>query len=209
MSIHVKDSGTIKEALEVYVNDEGTWKTALEVHVNQNGIWKKAFPTPGSQTYSTAGTYSFTVPGGIYSLSLDKMSGGGGGGPSGYHSGDCHSGVPGLAGSAYTTAQSFAVTPGETLTVIIGAGGIGGCCWAFQAPQRIGTSGGYSYVKRGSTILYDRAGGAARGGIYYSGSDFRTPGLTNGTGFGTGGSGGSCTGNGGNATDGGVVFSWS
>jgi hypothetical protein len=209
MSIYVKNSGTFKEALEIYVKDSGTWKTVLEVHTQQNGIWKKAFPVAGTQTYDTAGTYSFTVPGGIYSLSLDKMSGGGGGGPSGYHSGDCHSGVPGYAGSAYTTPQSFSVTPGETLTVIIGAGGAGGCCWAFQAPQRIGSPGGYTYVKRGATTLYERAGGPSRSGIYYSGSDFRTPGLTNGTGFGQGGSGGSCTGNGGDASDGGLVFSWS
>ena len=209
MSVSVKQSGTIKDPLEIYIKDDSTWKTVREIHVKYAGVWKQAYPPSGSQTYSTSGTYSFVVPQGIYSLSLDKMSGGGGGGPSGYHSGDCHSGVPGLAGEAYTTPQSFSVTPGETLTVIIGAGGTGGCCWAFQAPQRIGTAGGYSYVKRGATTLYDRAGGAARGGIFASGTDFRTPGLTNGTGFGTGGSGGSCTGNGGNATDGGVVFSWS
>lgn len=208
MRLSVKHSGTIKDPNELYVKDAGTWKTVTNLYVNDAGVWKQVFPPTGTQEYTTAGTYSFVVPQGVFSLSLDKMSGGGGGGPSGYHSGDCHSGVPGNAGIAYTTAQSFAVTPGETLTVIVGAGGIGGCCWAFQAPQRIGTNGATTEIKRGATVLYTRSGGGAGSGYYYSGSDFVTPGLTNGTGYGTGGSGGSCTGNGGNALDGGAKLSW-
>ena len=92
--------------------------------------------------------------------------------------------------------------------MVIGAGGIGGCCWAFQAPQRIGTNGAATEIKRGSTVLYTRSGGSRGVGYYYSGSDFVTPGLTNGTGYGTGGYGGSCTGNGGNALAGGAKLSW-
>lgn len=208
MTLYVNNSGTFIEPDEVFVKDGGSWRTIKQVHVNDNGTWRQIFPISGNQTYSTAGTFSFVVPQGVYTLSLDKMAGGGGGGPSGYHSGDCHSGLPGRAGIAYTTTQSFAVTPGETLTVIVGAGGIGGCCWAFQAPQRIGTAGGATQIKRGSTVLYERAGGASRSGYYYSGSDFVTPGETNGTGYGTGGSGGSCTGNGGDALSGGAELSW-
>ena len=56
--------------------------------------------------------------------------------------------------------------------------------------------------------MYTRAGGYAISGYYYSGSDFVSPGLTNGSGYGTGGSGGSCTGNGGNALAGGAKLSW-
>jgi hypothetical protein len=172
MRLSVKHSDTIKDPNELYVKDAGTWKTVTNLYVNDAGVWKQVFPPTGTQEYTTAGTYSFVVPQGVFSLSLDKMSGGGGGGPSGYHSGDCHSGVPGNAGQAYTTAQSFAVTPGETLTVVVGAGGIGGCCWAFQAPQRIGTNGATTQIKRGATVLYTRSGGAAGVGYYYSGSDF-------------------------------------
>lgn len=210
MTVSIKDSGTIKDPLEIFVKDSGTWQTVTEIHVNQSGIWKQAYPTTGTQTYSTAGTYSFTVPQGVYTLSVPLMSGGGGGGATGYHSGDCHSGFAGSAGAAYTTSDniSFSVTPGETITVIVGAGGAGGCCWCFQCAQVCGSSGGTTYVKRGSTILYDRSGGSGGCGIYGSGTDFVSAGGTNGTGYGTGGTGGSCTGNGGAGVAGGVQLSW-
>lgn len=211
MSVSVKQSGTIKDPLEIYIKDDSTWKTVREIHVKHAGVWKQAYPPIGTQTFSTAGTHTFTVPQGVYTLSMPIMSGGGGGGATGYHSGDCHSGFAGSAGAAYTSSDniSFSVTPGETLTVIVGAGGAGGCCWAFQAPQVCGVAGSTTYVKRGATTLYDRSGGARGCGIYGIHTDFVSPGGTNGTGFGTGGTGGSCTGNGGAGVAGAVRFSWS
>ena len=85
MRLSVKHSGTIKDPNELYVKDAGTWKTVTNLYVNDAGVWKQVFPPIGTQEYTTAGTYSFVVPQGIFSLSLDKMSGGGGGGTSGYH----------------------------------------------------------------------------------------------------------------------------
>lgn len=208
MTLYVNNSGSFIEPKEVFVKDGGVWRAIEETYVNENGTWRKIFPIAGSQTYSTAGTYSFVVPQGIYTLSMPLLSGGGGGGRSGQHTGDCHSGVAGSAGGT-VASTSFATTPGETLTVIVGAGGSGGVYPGFQQGFGMGTTGGATYVKRGATTLYTGSGGAVSSGEYGSGSDFTTPGGTNGTGYGTGGSGGRCEGNGGAGVSGVVQFSWS
>lgn len=208
MTLYVNNSGSFIEPKEVFVKDGGVWRAIEETYVNENGTWRKIFPIAGSQTYSTAGTYSFVVPQGIYTLSMPLLSGGGGGGRSGNHTGDCHSGFAGSAGGT-VASTSFATTPGETLTVIVGAGGSGGVYPGFQQGFGMGTTGGATYVKRGATTLYIGSGGAVSSGEYFSGSNFTTPGGTNGTGYGTGGTGGACEGNGGAGVSGVVQFSWS
>ena len=79
-TISVKDAGVFKEPKEIYVNDAGVWKASKEIYVKDSGVWKKAFPESGTQAYATAGTYSFVVPNGIYSLSMPLLVGAGGGG---------------------------------------------------------------------------------------------------------------------------------
>jgi len=207
MTLYVNNSGSFIEPKEVFVKDGGVWRAIEETYVNENGTWRKIFPIAGSQTF-TSGTYSFVVPQGIYTLSMPLLSGGGGGGRSGQHTGDCHSGHAGSAGGT-VTSTSFATTPGETLTVIVGAGGSGGVYPGFQQGFGMGTTGGATYVKRGATTLYTGSGGVVSSGESFSGSDFTTPGGTNGTGYGTGGTGGRCEGNGGAGVSGVVQFSWS
>jgi hypothetical protein len=212
MTLYVNNSGSFIEPKEVFVKvfggDDYYWNPVKEIYIKDSGVWRKIFPIAGSQTYSTAGTYSFVVPQGVYTLSMPVLSGGGGGGRSGQHTGDCHSGVAGSAGGT-VASTSFATTPGETLTVIVGAGGSGGVYPGFQQGFRMGTTGGATYVKRGATTLYTGSGGAVSSGEYYSGSNFTTPGGTNGTGYGTGGTGGCCECNGGAGVSGVVQFSWS
>ena len=72
---------------------------------------------PGSQTFTSSG--SFTVPLDVYSLTITMSgaSGGGGGGATG-------NGQTG--GTAYRDIRTITVTPGETLTITVGAGGQGG-----------------------------------------------------------------------------------
>jgi hypothetical protein len=172
-TISVKDGGTWKEAKEILVKDSGTWKAVKEVHVKDGGTWKKAFPESGTQTYSSAGTYSFTVPNGIYSLTVPLMVGGGGGGAGFYGSGDNHAGGGGGSGGYYEN-QTIAVTPGETLTIIVGAkGGSGsfefngnficvGTAYGTSgggATYSDGTAGGDTIIKRSSTELLKATGG--------------------------------------------------
>ena len=207
MTLHVKNAGSFIEPKEVFVKDGGAWRAITETHVNENGTWRKIFPIAGTQIF-TAGTTSFVVPQGVYSLTMPVISGGGAGGRSGNHTGDCHSGAPGGAG-AILSSTSFAVTPGETITVIVGVGGAGGVYPGFQQGYRSGTVGGATSVKRSSTVLYNVAGGSINNGQFFSGSNFTTPGLTNGTGYGTGGTGGACEGTGGTGAVGVCQFSWS
>lgn len=71
---------------------------------------------PRLQTYTTAGTTSWTVPDGVRRIAVEVWGGGSGG----YNDGGGNTGYG--AGGGYTF-NLVSVQPGETLTVIVGAGG--------------------------------------------------------------------------------------
>jgi hypothetical protein len=81
--------------------------------------------TTGTNTYTTPGVHSFTVPAGVTSVEASLQAGAGGGG--------CFS-SPGGAGAALTA--TFAVTPGESLS--IGVAGDGTCAFG----SGVGGAGG-------------------------------------------------------------------
>lgn len=122
--------------------------------------------SPSDQEVFTTSN-SFIVPTDVTSVSAAVVGAGGGGGAS--EDSDETGGGGGGGGLAYET---FAVTPGETLTVTVGAGGTG--------------AGGASSISRGGTLLVAANGGGAgqsRGNGGAGGT------VTTGTG-GTGGAGG-------------------
>ena len=139
----------------------------------------------GQQEYTSAsGAFSFTVPTGVTQVSAVAIGGGGGGsgGESGRNEG---MGGGGGGGLAYGT---FAVTPGETLTVNVGAGGT-------SSSGASGTAGGASTILRGGTTLLSGGGG---GGGPFRSTAGGTAGTSTGTarqGGGTGGVGGAASGN--------------
>jgi hypothetical protein len=99
------------------------------------------------QEFSTPGTYSFTVPTAVTSISAVAI-GGGGGGASNVNDG----GGGGGAGLQYR--NDIAVTPGETLTVVVGVGG---------APGINAATGGASGIYRsGTQLVYATGGTGAR-----------------------------------------------
>lgn len=98
--------------------------------------------TTGQQSYESAGTYTFTVPTGVTSISAVCVGGGGGGGGESYGGGD---------GGGLSYKNSISVTPGEGLTVVVGAGGAG----TFSS----GNTGGDSYIARSGTKLVLANGG--------------------------------------------------
>ena len=163
-TISVKDGGSFKEAKEILVKDAGTWKPVKEVHVKDGGVWKKAFPESGTQAYSTAGTYSFVVPNGIYSLTVPLLvGGGGGGGGQDAGGGDTWGGGGGGSGGYYTN-QTVSVTPGETLTITVGGGGYAGYdgYWRGCPGQGLNVpaaNGASSQLSRGGTVLLQATGG--------------------------------------------------
>ena len=127
----------------------------------------------GQQAYTAgSGTYTFVVPDGVYQISAVLVGGGGGGNGGGNGGGSSRAGCGGAL--AYAT---FPVTPGETLTVIVGSGGA-------QS-----TGGGASSIQRSGTVLF-----TAQGGLYNHTSTRALP--VSGAITCYGGAGGLCSANG-------------
>ena len=166
---------------------------------------------------------TFVVPNGVTYISAVCVGGGGGASashngrdldgddwPSDY--GAAHSSIPrtsyatspptigyhpaggsggGGGGLAFGT---FAVTPGETLTIRVGFGGTGGDLFKPQGNRAYpgcGQHGGSSKIIRGSTVLLEGGGGKAGLQWPYSGSTYGSYGNATTQGDGHGGPGGS------------------
>jgi hypothetical protein len=132
------------------------------------------------------GVHTWTVPGGVTSIAVDAKGAEGGDDAS-------SPAVPGLGGRVTAT---IAVTPGEELTVRVGAAGTTG-------DDDAGTGGGASGVSRGSTALVVAGGGGGAGAGYApdldAGGDGGAGGATGtaANGKAGGGTAGGCTGGGG------------
>ena len=179
-------------------------------------------------SYTTPGSYTFTVPAGVTSVTATVVGGGGGGGGAG-HFGDTHEGHGGGSGGYYSN-QAVSVTPGQQISVVVGAAGCGGhyyyvgLDYGGPCPYLTwnGASGGDS-----SFDSYTATGGGGGGwaiygwGVGIGGSpngvngnaggvySCWTPGAggNNGTGYGSGGQGGSCS-SGYSGTDGVVIINY-
>ncbi len=112
----------------------------------------------------SVGPQAFIVPAGVTRLTVDMWGGGGGGGGAGPGlpaptSGACNAGTAGYSagggGGASGSVGRFAfnVTPGESLTVFVGEGGV------FGSTGQNGAKGGTSFIRRGATDLVIAPGG--------------------------------------------------
>lgn len=116
----------------------------------------------GAYSYTTPGTYYFTVPTGVTSVQVTTVGGGGGGqAGNGNYSGSGGAGAGGAAGTSVT--QTLTVTAGAVLTVVVGAGGAGGVAYVSggtSANGAAGSAGGDSYIATyGATNAAGGAGG--------------------------------------------------
>lgn len=130
--------------------------------------------TSNLQTYSTPGTYSWTVPAGVTLVEVTCIggSGGGGGGDDGYGllPRPAYGGSGGSSGYAVT---SCAVVPGTSVSLVVGATGTGGKGALTNAGVSTdGTSGTLSSVTINSVIvcqgnagLYGSRGIGGTGGV--------------------------------------------
>ena len=107
--------------------------------------------------YMTPGTYTFTVPADVSSLCALTL--GAGGGSSDIKAGGGYGG----GGGALAYSNDISVTPGEVLTVVVGAGGVRGT-WPGGASPGTATAGGDSSLSRGGTTLVLAAGGTGGSG---------------------------------------------
>lgn len=153
----------------------------------------------GSQiSFTSPGTYSWTVPTGVTSVCVVAVGGGGGGRSTG------GSGGSGGGGGGLGWKNNISVTPGQTYTVVVGQGGNGGTSpTAGTASYFIDTStvrggggaaGSTSEVSGGT---YTGDGGGNGGVGYYSGGGAGGGGGGAGGYAGTGGNSGSVAGTGG------------
>lgn len=114
----------------------------------------------GQQNFLTAGTYNWTVPTGITSISAVLVGGGGPGliGGTGNRS-------SGGGGGGLRYINNLPVTPGETITVVVGAGGThnGGAAFSTYTSRA-------SQLKRSTNVLVEATGGDnPQGGSPYTG----------------------------------------
>lgn len=146
----------------------------------------------GQIAYTTPGSYSWVVPPGVLSICAVIVGAGG----SGAHGGNGAEQAGG-GGGGLRYINNFAVTPGETLTAVVGAGGTS------PAVTTSGNTGGTSQLLKTSNILVQAFGGS--GATYVNGSNAGGSGGSGSTtgagpfggtiGGGNGGVGGSTTGN--------------
>jgi len=136
----------------------------------------------GQQQYTTTGTFSFVVPDGVTTISAVCIGGGGGG--SGGDGGRVQTNNGGGGGGL--CYGRIPVTAGETLTVVVGAGGT-------SSSGNPGTSGGNTTISRGANTLLSALGGTGgteRNGGTAAGGNYIIGGTVVNFGGGAGGSGG-------------------
>lgn len=134
-----------------------------------------------SQTFTTLGSSSFTIPDNVYSISAVAI-GGGGGGAGGL---DDDRGPSGGGGGELRYKNNISVTPGDSITVYVGAGGEGGLNSSSTSGN--GEDGENSFIDVGGIIVLKANGGS--GGIATSNTASGGAGGSGGTGDG-GGNGG-------------------
>jgi len=180
--LQVKDAGVWKQAQGVYVKEAGVWKVVTQGWVKEAGVWKQFYPdfTPGVNNviYPTAGTFSYTIPAGVFSITVSGI--GGGGHTCGYHDGGyCQYSDPQGPGSIVRNV-TIPVTPGKVCNFTVGYGGgagsyNGNCGRWGQATsfsydgspvfvaQPGGVTGGTIYMGTGGSIVNGGAGGRVSG----------------------------------------------
>ncbi len=112
-------------------------------------------------SYLVAGTFTFTVPNGVYRIKCRVIGGGGGAGGSA-------SAKSGGGGGAGGYAEGWIdVTPGQTITITVGIGGSGGTAGNFGVSGGLSSIGSYMSASGGA---YGDAGGGGTGAGGFGGT---------------------------------------
>lgn len=185
------NNGSWRTVKVIAVRDATQWRYVRSAWVKQGGIWRLFYGgNSGTETFAS-GSGSWTVPDGVFSVTLQACGGGGGGGSADAGSG--YNGDGGGGGGSNIVATTISVTPGQTFSYSVGAGGAGA-----PGSYNSGNPGGSSTISgTAGSVTSDGGGGGTSGG-------------NSGTGFGgIGGSGANYTSSfrvnaGGTSTNGGV-----
>lgn len=146
----------------------------------------------GQQAYTTAGTYCWTAPSGVTSVSVVAVGGGGGV----YQTpGSTGTRYPGGGGGGLGYKNNYSVTAGSCYTVVVGDRGPGG-----TTTGNCSQNGSDSYFVNTSTV---KGGGGTGADNNDGGSTGRGGGVYTGDGGGNGGNGGDASSGGGGGGGGG------
>lgn len=129
-----------------------------------DGLKTSQQPPRNLQAYSTAGTYTFTVPTGVYKVFARVVGGGGGAAGVGTHP-DLSLRPQGAGGAGGAAEGWVSVSPGQNITVTVGAGGAGGAKSPLTANAN-GGSGGTGGTSSFGAFMSATGGG---GGVNMSG----------------------------------------
>lgn len=143
-------------------------------------------PDIGEETYTTSGTYTWTVPRGVTKFSAVAI-GAGGGGSSNYNPGSNWPGKSG-AGGALEYVNNYSVNPGDVVTITVGKGG-GVNSATNNNPIN---NGGDTVISIGGTTVI-AAGGGIRGLNQFNTSTASLGGTPSGNGTGFNGGPGSAS----------------
>lgn len=149
-------SFSVPSSINFYSNPADAGYTTFNQQVGTNfGSLAVTATNFSSQLFNTPGTYSWTVPAGVTSISVAGIGGGGGGAQR-------SAGGAGGGGGLLGYANSIAVTPGTTCTIIVGGGGSTGGSY--------GENGSSTYmIIPGSNIpIVIGQGGAGGDRIYWT-----------------------------------------
>lgn len=143
--------------------------------------------TAGQDAYTTPGSYSWTAPSGVTSVSIVAVGGGGVGGP-GLPGGNGQGG--GGAGLGYK--NNYSVTPGSSYTVVVGGEGNPGSDSYFVSTATVNGDGGGNapQYNTGGSYTGDGGGDGGNGGVNGSAGGGGAGGYSGGGGNGGTGAGG-------------------
>lgn len=127
-----------------------------------------------TDTYTTAGSHTWTVPQGVTSVTIEAWGAGGGGGGTLSHILPYSNPRAGGGGGGAYSQTLFNVSPGDVFTIEVGTGGTGG------AGDNDGSAGSMSSIEVSGAIIISAEGG--------QGGSFRTSNDVVGTATGLGGS---------------------
>ena len=188
-SVVVKVHSVARKVKNIYVGVDGVARNVIKCYIGDaNGKAQLCFEdvnTELTQEWSTAGTYSVTVPDWATKAVITACGGGGGGAFGSSSSGYFPGGGGGGGGAAvYETEYAVSSLKGQSISITVGAAGTAG-----SSSSTVGGDGGNTII---GSILTLNGGG---GGVVHSGSSPSSGGSAGGAGGGAGGeSGGSQSG---------------
>ena len=186
-SVVVKVHSVARKVKNIYVGVDGVARNVIKCYIGDaNGKAQLCFEdvnTELTQEWSTAGTYSVTVPDWATKAVITACGGGGGGGYGSNSSGYYGAGGGGGGGAAvYKTEYAVSSLKGQSISITVGAAGT--ASYNSNAPK--GGDGGNTVIGSILTLVGGKGGGGANtASSGYGGSG----GAAGGTGGGKGGDG--------------------